>query len=135
LRNSSAWTARPGRPGHDRIGPASHRTAGFRTKPAPTERQETHDYIGINPNNNATAQDANGNTIYQGIGVSDMTIRSENLGTASGNVLSNDIASANSFNGIILSGTAKNVVRGTIIGSDNTVAAVVDDPGNALGNG
>ena len=27
------------------------------------------------------------------------------------------------------------MVSGTIIGSDNTCAAVVDDPGNALGNG
>ena len=32
-------------------------------------------------------------------------------------------------------GTTQNVVSGTIIGSDNTGAAVVDDPGNRLGNG
>ena len=96
-----------------------------------------HDYVGINPNNNATGTDANGNVIYEGNGVYGVTIRSENGGTATSNVLSNDIVSANTYNGIILSGTGttKNVVSGTIIGSDNTGAAVVDDPGNALGNG
>ena len=96
-----------------------------------------HDYVGIDPANNATGTDANGNIIYEGNGVYGVTIQSENGGTATGNVLSSDIVSANSYNGIILSGTGttKNVVSGTIIGSDNTGAAVVDDPGNALGNG
>ena len=89
------------------------------------------------PANNATGTDVNGNVIYEGNGVYGVTIQSENGGTATGNVLSNDIVSANTYNGIILSGTGttKNVVSGTIIGSDNTGAAVVDDPGNALGNG
>jgi len=66
-----------------------------------------------------------------------VTIQSENGGTATGNLLTNDVVSANMFNGIILSGTGTtaNVVSGTIIGSDATGAAVVDDPGNALGNG
>ena len=95
------------------------------------------DYVGINPANNATGDDVNGNAIYEGNGVYGVTIQSENGGTATGNVLSNDIVSANTYNGIILSGTGttKNLVSGTIIGSDNTGAAVVDDPGNALGNG
>ncbi len=96
-----------------------------------------HDYVGIDTANNATGGDVNGNVIYEGNGVYGVTIRSENGGAATGDVLSSDIVSANSYNGIILSGTAttKNVVSGTIIGSDNTGAAVVDDPGNALGNG
>lgn len=96
-----------------------------------------HDYVGINPANNATGTDANGNVIYEGNGVYGVTIQSENAGTATGNVLSSDIVSANSYNGIILSGTGttKNVISGTNIGTDNTGAAVVDDPGNALGNG
>ncbi len=97
----------------------------------------TGDYIGIDPNNNATGQDANGNIVYEGNGVYGLTIQSENGGSSTGNLLSNDIVSANDYNGIILSGlnTTKNVISGTIIGSDNTGAAVVDDPGNALGNG
>ena len=79
----------------------------------------------------------NGNTIYEGNGTYGVTIQSENGGSSTGDVLSNDIVSANSYNGIILSGlgTIQNVVSGTIIGSDNTGAAVVDDPGNPLGNG
>ena len=96
-----------------------------------------HDYIGLDPANNASGSDANGNSIYEGNIVYGVTIRSENFGTSTGNVLSNDIVSANVYNGIILSGsgTTKNVVSSTIIGSDNTGASVVDDPGNALGNG
>ena len=96
-----------------------------------------HDYVGIDTANNATGIDANGNVIYEGNGVYGVTIQSENGGTATGDVLSSDIVSANSYNGIILSGTGttRNVVSATIIGSDNTGAAVVDDPGNALGNG
>ena len=95
------------------------------------------DYVGIDPANNAMGIDVNGNIIYEGNGVYGVTIQSENGGTATGDVLSSDVVSANSYNGIILSGTSttKNVVSGTIIGSDNTGAAVVDDPGNALGNG
>jgi hypothetical protein len=97
----------------------------------------TGDYIGINPNNNASGTDANLNQIYEGNVIYGVTIQSENGGSATGNVLSNDIVSANVYNGIILSGlaTTKNVVQGTIIGSDNTGSAVVDDPGNPLGNG
>jgi hypothetical protein len=96
-----------------------------------------HDYVGIDTANNATGTDIYGNVIYEGNGVYGVTIRSESGGTATGDVLSSDIVSANTYNGIILSGTGttKNVVSGTIIGSDNTGAAVVDDPGNALGNG
>ena len=97
----------------------------------------SNDWVGIDPNANATGPDANGNTIYEGNGTYGVTIQSENGGTSSGDLLSNDIVSANSYNGIILSGlgTVQNVVSGTIIGSDNTGAAVVDDPGNLLGNG
>ena len=96
-----------------------------------------HDWIGIDTGANATGNDVNGNTIYEGNGTYGVTTQSENGGTATGDVLSNDIVSANSYNGIILSGlgTVQNVVSGTIIGSDNTGAAVVDDPGNLLGNG
>ena len=96
-----------------------------------------HDYVGIDTANNATGIDVFGNVIYEGNGVYGVTIQSENGGAATGDVLSSDIVSANTYNGIILSGTGttKNVVSGTIIGSDNTGAAVVDDPGNALGNG
>ncbi len=96
-----------------------------------------HDYIGIDTANNATGQDLNGNTIYEGNGAYGVTIQSTSSSTATGNLLSNDIVSANDYNGIILSGlgTTNNVVSGTIIGSDNTGAAVVDDPGNPLGNG
>ncbi len=96
-----------------------------------------HDYVGLNPNANATGQDVNGNVIYEGNGTYGVTINSDIYGSSTGDVVSNDVVSANSYNGIILSGasTTKNVVSGTIIGSDNTGAAVVDDPGNALGNG
>jgi hypothetical protein len=97
----------------------------------------TNDWVGIDPNANASGADANGNTIYEGNGTYGVTIQSENGGTSGGDLLSNDIVSANSYNGIILSGpgTVQDVVSGTIIGSDNTGAAVVDDPGNLLGNG
>ncbi len=96
-----------------------------------------HDYVGIDAANDATGNDVDGNVIYEGNGVYGVTIQSENGGAATGNLLSNDIVSANSYNGIILSGTAttKNVISGTIIGSDNTGADVVDEPGNVLGNG
>jgi titin len=96
-----------------------------------------HDYFGLDPNNNALGTDVNLNDIYEGNGVYGVTIQSENLGTATGNVLSNDIVSATSYNGIILSGTGttKNVVESTIIGSDNTGASVVDDSNDPLGNG
>ena len=96
-----------------------------------------HDYVGLDTNANATGPDVNGNTIYEGNGTYGVTISSDVSGSSTGDVLSNDVVSANSYNGIILSGvsTTKNVVSGTIIGSDNTGAAVVDDPGNALGNG
>ncbi len=96
-----------------------------------------HDWIGIDTAANATGADVNGNAIYEGNGTYGVTINSDVFGASTGDVLSNDIVSANSYNGIILSGvsTTQNVVSGTIIGSDNTGAAVVDDPGNALGNG
>jgi hypothetical protein len=96
-----------------------------------------HDYVGLNPSANATGQDVSGNVIYEGNGTYGVTINSDVYGSSTGDVLSSDVVSANSFNGIILSGasTTKNVVSGTIIGSDNTGAAVVDHPGNALGNG
>ena len=96
-----------------------------------------HDYVGLNPSANAIGQDVNGNAIYEGNGTYGVTINSDVYGSSTGDVLSSDVVSANSYNGIILSGasTTKNVVSGTIIGSDNTGAAVVDDPGNALGNG
>jgi titin len=95
------------------------------------------DWIGIDTNANATGPDANLNTIYEGNGTYGVTIQSENGGSSTGDLLSGDIVSANSYNGIILSGlgTVQNMVSGTIIGSDNTGAAVVDDPGNLLGNG
>ncbi|HZW33024.1 MAG TPA: hypothetical protein VFF52_20075, partial [Isosphaeraceae bacterium] len=97
----------------------------------------SQDWIGIDPNANATGSDVNGNTIYEGNGTYGVTIQSDVYGASTDDVLSSDIVSANSYNGIILSGaaTTHNVVSGTIIGSDNTGAAVVDDPGNALGNG
>ena len=97
----------------------------------------SNDWVGLDPNANASGPDANGNTIYEGNGTYGVTIQSENGGSSSGDLLSSDIVSANSYNGIILSGlgTVQNVVSGTIIGSDNTGAAVVDDPGNLLGNG
>ncbi len=97
----------------------------------------SNDWVGIDPNANATGPDANGNTIYEGNGTYGVTIQSENGGSSTGDLLSDDIVSANSYNGIILSGpgTVQNVVSGTIIGSDNTGEAVVDDPGNLLGNG
>ncbi len=96
-----------------------------------------HDYVGLDPNANASGSDAYGNPIYEGNGVYGVTINSDIYGSSTGDVLSNDIVSANLYNGIILSGTSTthNVVSGTIIGSDNTGAAVVDDPGNRLGNG
>ncbi len=95
------------------------------------------DYIGLDTANNASGQDTYLNQIYEGNGVYGVTIQSENGGSATGNLLTNDIVSANDYNGIILSGlnTSKNVVSGTSIGSDNTGADVVDDPGNLLGNG
>ena len=97
----------------------------------------SNDWVGLDPNANASGPDANGNTIYEGNGTYGVTIQSENGGASSGDLLSGDIVSANVYNGIILSGvgTTKNVVSGTIIGSDNTGEAVVDDPGNLLGNG
>ena len=96
-----------------------------------------HDYVGLDTNANATGPDVNGNVIYEGNGTYGVTINSDVFGSSTGDILSSDVVSANSYNGIILSGasTTKNVVSGTIIGSDNTGAAVVDDPGNPLGNG
>jgi hypothetical protein len=96
-----------------------------------------HDYVGLDPSASATGQDVNGNVIYEGNGTYGVTINSDVYGSSTGDVLSSDVVSANSYNGIILSGasTTKNVVSGTIIGSDNTGAAVVDNAGNALGNG
>jgi hypothetical protein len=95
------------------------------------------DWIGIDTNANASGPDANGNTVYEGNGTYGVTIQSENGGSSTGDLLSGDIVSANVYNGIILSGlgTVQNVVSGTIIGSDNTGEAVVDDSGNLLGNG
>ena len=103
----------------------------------PRTSHSSGDYIGIDTANNAPGQDTNLNTIYEGNGTYGVTIQSENGGAATGNLLTNDIVSANDYNGIILSGldTSKNVISGTSIGSDNTGADVVDDPGNLLGNG
>ena len=53
-----------------------------------------HDYVGIDPANNAVGSDVYGNLIYEGNVVYGVTIRSENSGTATGNVLSNDTAPA-----------------------------------------
>ena len=62
------------------------------------------DWIGINPNMNASGTDGNQNPVYEGNGVYGVTIRSENGGSSTGNLLTNDIVSATDYNGIILSG-------------------------------
>ena len=72
----------------------------------------TDDYVGLDTNANATGPDVNGNTIYEGNGVYGVTIQSENGGSATGNLLSNDIVSANVYNGIILSGLSTTQERG-----------------------
>ena len=130
----SGWTSPP-RARRSRPWPSTGSTPAACSSTTPRTSSSTTTMSASTPNANATGPDVNGNTIYEGNGTYGVTIQSENGGTSTGDVLSNDIVSANSYNGIILSGTGttKNVVSGTIIGSDNTGAAVVDDPGNAPG--
>src|SRR5262249_48318726 len=64
----------------------------------------SNDWVGLDTNANASGPDANGNAFYAGNGVYGVTINSDQYGSSTGNILSNDIVSATSYNGIILSG-------------------------------